>query len=101
LIETEIKKEPDMRIIATSKPGNKFSPEKIKLHMEEELRQVQELYLKGICRELYQKADQPGLIFILECKDVAEAKGHIDQLVLVREEQIEITYLPLAPFKIW
>ena len=90
-----------MKIIAMSKPGNKFSPEKIQLHMQQELLQVQELYLKGICRELYQKADQPGLILILECKDLAEAKTHIDQLVLVQEEQIEITYLPLAPFKMW
>jgi hypothetical protein len=90
-----------MKIIATSKPGKKFSPEKIKLHMEKETVQVQELYLKGIAREIYQKADQPGLVFILECKDVAEAQAHVDQLVLVQEEQIEVSFQPLAPFKMW
>ena len=90
-----------MKIIVISKPGKKFSPEKIQLHMQKELDQVRELYLNGVCRELYQKADQPGGVFILECKDLAEAKVHIDQLILVQEEQIEVAYYPLAPFKIW
>ena len=90
-----------MKIIVISKPGKKFSPEKMKLHAEQELRQVSELYLKGVCRELYQIADQPGLILILECKDVSEAKMHIEPFVFVQEELIDVTYNPLVPFKFW
>ncbi len=90
-----------MKIIVMSKPGKAFSPEKVKLHAEQELRQVQELYLKGVCRELYQQADHPGLILILECKDVAEAKTHIDSFIFVQEGLIDVTYHPLAPFKMW
>ena len=90
-----------MKIIVVSTAGKKFSLEKVQLHMEQELRQVRELYLNGICREIYQNADHPGVILILECKDLVEAKMHIDQLILVQEELIEVTYYPLAPFKLW
>ena len=90
-----------MKIIAITKPGRKHTPEKMELHFKQELRQFWELYLKGIIREFYYRADQPGVVLILECKDVAEAKMHIDQLIFVKEELIEvIAYYPLAPFKV-
>ncbi len=88
-----------MKILAIAKvdPQNTF--EKIQPHLEAEVKHAWKLYRDGIVREMYNCTDRRmGVVFILECTDVNEARKNLDELPFVREKLIDFEYIPLGSF---
>ena len=71
--------------------------------MPTEVRDTVKLYLDGKIQQWYSKSDGRGVVFVLNCTSVAEAKALTDQLPLVKGgfATFEFTALaPLSPLRI-
>jgi muconolactone delta-isomerase len=66
--------------------------------LQAEARCAWELHQAGILRELYFRADRDEVVLVLECANVAEARGVLDTLPLVREKLIEFEVIPLTAY---
>jgi hypothetical protein len=62
------------------KPG--VTPEQIMKIMPAEIRATVPLYLDGKIQQWYMRGDGRGVVFIMNCKDVAEARALIEGLPL-------------------
>jgi hypothetical protein len=88
-----------MKILAIAKVDSQATPEKIKLQLEEEVKIAWKLYKDGSVREMYSCPDRRmGVVFVLECGDVDEARSTLGELPFVREKYIEFEIIPLGPF---
>ena len=70
--------------------------------MSDEVRATVKLYLDGKIQQWYAKADGRGVMFILNCNTIAEAKALTDELPLVKGKfaSFEFTALmPLTPLR--
>src|ERR1700751_467321 len=61
----------DVLVMLTIKPG--VERERVMKVMPDEIRATVRLYLDGKIRQWYSCADGKGVVFVLDCKDVAEA----------------------------
>ena len=77
------------------KPG--VIPEQIMKIMPAEIRATVPLYLDGKIQQWYTRGDGRGVIFILNCQDVAEARALIESLPLSKENLVEEQFIPLGP----
>src|SRR5271156_2160127 len=59
--------------------------EQITKIMQDEVRDTVKLYLDGKIQQWYSRGDGKGVVFILNCSSVAEAKALTDKLPLRRE----------------
>src|SRR5260370_299225 len=64
--------------ILSPKPG--FTFEQVMKIMPAEIRATVPLYLDGKIQQWFTRGDGKGVIFILNCKDVAEARALIESL---------------------
>jgi len=80
--------------ILTVKPGVREQMMKV---MPEEVRATVRLYLDGKIDQWYARSDGKGVVFILECKQVEEAKALLEKLPLIKENFAEFEYMPLGP----
>ena len=62
--------------ILSPKPG--VTPEQVMKIMPAEIRATVPLYLDGKIQQWFTRGDGRGVIFILDCKDVAEARALIE-----------------------
>jgi hypothetical protein len=62
-----------------------------------EVRDTVQLYLDGKIQQWYSRGDGKGVVFIMNCKDAAEAKVLTDQLPLSKAKLVDFDYMPLAP----
>src|SRR5260370_35051074 len=69
--------------ILTPKPG--VTVEQIMKIMPAEIRATVPLYLDGKIQQWFTRGDGKGVIFILNCKDVVEARALIESLPLSTE----------------
>ncbi len=67
--------------------------------MPEEIRATVQLYLDGRIRQWYARGDGKGAVFILDYKDVAEARAMIDRLPLSGENLLDHEFIPIGPLK--
>jgi len=70
--------------------------------MPDEVRATVKLYLDGKIQQWYAKGDGHGVMFILNCSSIAEAKAITDELPLVKNHfaSFEFTALmPLTPLR--
>jgi len=81
--------------ILSPKPG--VIPEQIMKVMPAEIRATVPLYLDGKIQQWYTRGDGRGVIFILNCQDVAEARALIESLPLSKEDLVEEQFIPLGP----
>src|SRR5215469_13413466 len=81
--------------IYTPKPG--VTPEQVMKLMPAEIRATVPLYLQGKIQQWYMRGDGKGVIFLLNCKDVAEAKALIEDLPLSKENLMEEQFIPVGP----
>jgi hypothetical protein len=79
----------------TVKPG--IPREQIMKVMQSEVRQTVQLYLDGKIQQWYARGDGRGVVFLLDCKTVEEARGVLEVLPLVKENYASFEYLPLGP----
>jgi hypothetical protein len=88
-----------MKILAIAKVDPQTTPEEIKPQLEEEVKTAWKLYKDGRVREMYSCPDRRmGVVFVLECGDVDEARKALGELPFVRERYIDFEIIPLGPF---
>ena len=81
--------------ILSPKPG--ATPEQIMKIMPEEIRATVPLYLDGKIQQWFTRGDGRGVIFILNCKDVAEARALMDSLPLSKANLVDEQFIPIGP----
>lgn len=88
-----------MKILAIAKVDPQTTLEKIQPHLEAEVKHAWKLYKEGTVREMYNCQDRRlGVVFVLECSSVDEARKILDELPFVREKFIDFEIIPLGPF---
>jgi hypothetical protein len=100
-ISDSLKERQNMKILAIGKPVPGATEEKIYAHVKEEVGRGWELYASGIFREMYSRPDGGGVVLILECADVEEAKKVLDTLPLVKAGLVNYDIIPLGPFTLF
>jgi hypothetical protein len=81
--------------ILTPKPG--ATVEQIMKTMPAEIRATVPLYLDGKIQQWYTRGDGRGVIFLLNCKDEAEARALIENLPLSKENLVDEQFIPVGP----
>jgi hypothetical protein len=81
--------------IYSPKPG--VTPEQVMKIMPAEIRATVPLYLDGKIQQWFMRGDGRGVIFILNCKDVAEAQALIENLPLSKENLMDEQFIPVGP----
>src|SRR5215475_1042196 len=81
--------------ILSPKPG--ATVEQVMKIMPAEIRATVPLYLDGKIQQWFTRGDGRGVIFILNCKDVAEARALIESLPLSMENLMDEQYIPVGP----
>lgn len=88
-----------MKILAIAKVDPQTTLEKIQPHLEAEVKHAWKLYAEGTVREMYGCQDRRlGVVFVLECDGVGEARQVLGELPFVREKLIDFEVIPLGPF---
>ena len=77
------------------KPG--VIHEQIMKIMPAEIRATIPLYLDGKIQQWYMRGDGRGVIFIMNCKDVEEARALIESLPLSRANLVDGQFIPVGP----
>ena len=85
----------EVLVMLTVKPG--IAREQILKVMPDEVRATVRLYLDGKIRQWYSRSDGRGVVFLLDCQDVAEAKAVMESLPLSKEALADYEYTALAP----
>ncbi|HJZ64799.1 MAG TPA: hypothetical protein VKD70_10800 [Candidatus Acidoferrum sp.] len=81
--------------ILSPKPG--VTPEQIMKIMPAEIRATVPLYLGGKIQQWFTRGDGKGVIFLLNCKDVAEARALIEDLPLSKENLMDEQFITVGP----
>jgi hypothetical protein len=81
--------------ILTPKPG--VTVEQVMKIMPAEIRATVPLYLEGKIQQWFTRGDGKGVIFLLNCTDVAEARALIESLPLSKENLIDEQFIPVGP----
>ena len=81
--------------ILTPKPG--VTAEQIMKIMPAEIRATVPLYLDGKIQQWFTRGDGRGVIFLLNCKDEAEARALIESLPLSKEKLVDEQFIPVGP----
>ena len=81
--------------ILTSKPG--VSVEQVMKIMPAEIHATVPLYLDGKIQQWFTRGDSKGVIFILNCKDVAEARALMESLPLSKTNLVDEQFIPIGP----
>jgi len=89
-----------MKIIVLAKRSPSVSLEQIRPHFQAEVQAVWDLYLEGVIREFYTRADEGGpAILAIESESVDTARKALAKLPLVEMNMLDLEYVPLAPFR--
>jgi len=81
--------------ILTPKTG--VTVEQVMKIMPAEIRATVPLYLDGKIQQWFTRGDGRGVIFLLNCKDVAEARALIESLPLSKENLVDEQFIPVGP----
>lgn len=65
--------------------------------LPQEVRKTVKLYLDGKIQQWYARSDGKGVVFILACKSLDEAKAVTDQLPLSKSNLADFEYTLLSP----
>jgi hypothetical protein len=97
LSQTAPVKVTDVLVILTAKPG--IMRDQIVKVMPEEVSATVRLYLDGKIRQWYSRADGKGVVFILACGGVEDARAMMEKLPLAELNLMDYEYLPLGPLQ--
>jgi len=65
--------------------------------MPQEVRDTVQLYLDGKIQQWFGRSDGKGVVFILNCSSVADAKALTDTLPLSKAGIATFEYMPIGP----
>ncbi len=81
--------------ILTPKPG--VTVEQVMKIRPAEIRATVPLYLEGKIQQWYTRGDGKGVIFLLNCKDVEEARALMESLPLSKGNLVDEQFIPVGP----
>jgi hypothetical protein len=84
-------------VLTILSPKAGATPEQIMKIMPAEIRATVPLYLDGKIQQWFTRGDGRGVIFILNCQDVAEARALIGSLPLSKENLMDEQFIPVGP----
>jgi hypothetical protein len=84
-------------VVAMLSPKPGVIPGQIMKIMPAEIRATVPLYLDGKIQQWYLRGDGRGVIFIMNCKDVAEARALIESLPLSQANLVDGQFIPVGP----
>jgi hypothetical protein len=84
-------------VLATLTLKEGITRDQIAKVMPSEVRDTVGLYLDGKISQWYARGDGKGVVFILDCKSVEEARATLEKLPLVQANFASFEYLPLGP----
>jgi hypothetical protein len=84
-------------VLTILSPKAGVTPEQVVKIMPAEIRATVSLYLDGKIQQWFSRGDGRGVVFILNCKDVAEARALIESLPLSKENLMEEQFIPVGP----
>src|SRR5260370_1075313 len=93
--KTASKMRAGVRPIPTGEPGVPVG-EMIKT-LPAEIGAAVPLYLDGKIQQWFPRGDGRGVIFILNCKDVTEARALMESLPLSKENLVDEQFIPVGP----
>ncbi len=88
---------PITRVMATLTVKDGFTQEQFAKVMPQEVRSTVQIYLDGKIEQWWARGDGKGVVFIVDCKSVEEAKALLEGLPLVKEKLATFEYMPLRP----
>ncbi len=88
-----------MQILAISNIKEGATREKVGQHGADEVKHTLGAYLDGKIRNFWYQKNRPGVVFILESKDEAEARSVVDELPLVVAGVVDFDLIPLQPLQ--
>ena len=65
--------------------------------MPTEVSDTVRLYLDGKIQQWFARGDGKGVVFLLDCKTVDEAKDILERLPLIKGNFASFDYMPLGP----
>jgi hypothetical protein len=81
-------------MILSPKPG--VTPEQVMKIMPAEIRATVPLYLDGKIQQWFTRGDGRGVIFLLNCKDEAEARALMEGLPLSKDGLVDEQFIPVG-----
>src|SRR5580700_9407583 len=84
-------------VLAMLSPKPGVVPGQIMKIMPAEIRATVPLYLNGKIQQWFMRGDGRGVIFIMNCQDVAEARALIESLPLSKENLMDEQFIPVGP----
>ena len=78
-------------------PKAAVTVEQVMKIMPAEIRATVPLYLDGKIQQWFTRGDGRGVIFLLNCKDVEEARALIESLPLSKENLVDEQFIPVGP----
>jgi hypothetical protein len=85
------------QVLATLTVKQGITRDQIMKVMQTEVRDTVRLYLDGKIQQWYARGDGKGVVFLLDCKTVDEAKAILEVLPLAKENLASFEYMPLGP----
>ncbi len=85
------------QVLATLTVKEGVTRDQIMKVMQTEVRDTVKLYLDGKIQQWYARGDGKGVVFLLDCKTVDEAKALMDTLPLSKNNFATFEYMPLGP----
>src|SRR5579862_6302317 len=82
-------------MLLSPKPG--VTLEQVMKIMPAEIRATVPLYLDGKIQQWFTRGDGRGVIFLLNCKDEAEARALMEGLPLSKEGLVDEQFIPVGP----
>lgn len=67
--------------------------------MPQEVRETVQLYLDGKIQQWYSKEDGKGVVFLMNCRTVEEAKAVMETLPLSKAGLVNLEFTALSPLK--
>jgi hypothetical protein len=85
------------QVMATLTIKDGVTRDQITKVMPNEVRDTLRLYLDGRIQQWYARGDGKGVVFLLDCRTVAEAKAILEALPLIKGNLASFDYMPLGP----
>jgi hypothetical protein len=90
---------PANQVLATLTVADGITREQITKVMPDEVRATVQMYLDGKIQQWYSKTDGKGVVFVLNCRTVDEARELMATLPLSKAKYATFEFLGIAPLK--
>ncbi len=89
------------KFIAIGGPRANATPDAAAPLMIPEIQAVWRDYAGGLIREIYERADQRGVVMVCEAEDRSEVEEMLANLPLAKAGFLDTQIIELKPFELW